>query len=264
MWRKHFKHALFAGIVVALGGCGDGTTGQIAIKLTDAPNPMIQSATVWIRSVYLVGGESEAGPRYTITDQPQTYDLLTLTGGVTALLGDATIPTGDYTQLRLVVDSARVTLVDGATFGDGTSSRTMTTPSGQQTGIKVNFSGPVHVSPGRTVLVVDFDVARNFVFTGPSDAPTGVSFKPVLHASVEDLSGSIAGTVTPANDHAFVYAIVGTDTVTSAFADTTTGAYKLWYLPAATYTVAVKGTTLNASKTVTLAVNQDTTGVNFP
>lgn len=267
MRTMHLRSAIFAALVggvTACSGSDSGTTGQIIVRLTDSPVDNIQSATVWVSSVYLIGGSDSTGTRYTVTTTPQQYDLLTLTDGVTADLGTATIPTGDYTQMRLVVDSARVTLNAGKTFSDGSSSKTLQTPSAQRTGIKVNFSGPVNVTPGQTILVVDFDVARNFVFTGPAASPTGVLFKPVLHASVQDIAGSIAGTVSPASSKARFYAIMNGDTVTSTLADSTTGAYQLWFLPPGSYNVAAVATgfqTQTASTTVGNAEN--VTGVNF-
>lgn len=255
------------GAALSAFACGgsDDTVGQLQVRLTDAPDPRIAAAHVWISEVYVIGGGDEDGPRYTITDEPQDFDLLDLQDGVTALLGDALIPVGEYTQMRLIVDSARVTLAAGYEFSDGSTSKPLTVPSGSQTGIKVNFSGPVNVTPGQTVLVVDFDVSRSFNFQGPRNRPNGVHFKPVLHASVQDVAASIAGTITPANDSgATLYAIIGTDTVQTAAPDTLTGAYVLRYLTPATYTVAVKGKTLDASRTVTIGPAQDTTGVNFP
>ena len=44
---------------------------------------------------------------------------LALQGGVTAALGSAEIPVGTYTQLRLIVDSAQVTLKAPITFTSG-------------------------------------------------------------------------------------------------------------------------------------------------
>lgn len=261
-WRTTFS-ALLAGAAVACGS-DSGTTGQIAVRITDSPVDDIESAVVWISSVYLIGGTETTGNRYTVTATPQQYDLLDLTDGVTAALGTATIPTGDYTQMRLVVDSARVTLKAGKTFSDGSSSKTLQTPSAQRTGIKVNFSGPVHVAPGQTILVVDFDVSRNFVFTGPAANPTGVLFKPVLHATVQDIAGSIAGTVSPASSKARIYGIMSGDTVTSALADSTTGAYQLWFLPPGSYDVAAVATGFQTqSKSTTVGTAQAVTGVDF-
>jgi len=238
---------------------------HVFVRLTDAPSPPLASAQVWISEVYLVGdGEN---PRFTITTGPSTeYDLLDFQDGVTALIGDNTIPAGDYAQLRMIVDSARVTLADGALFSNGTDTSTMKVPSGSQTGIKVVFGGPVHIEPGQTVVVVDFDVSRSFVFQGTSTAPDGVHFKPVLHGVVADEAGSISGTSSPGAARGKLFAIVGTDTVATALADQTTGAYTLMFLPPATYTV-LDSSTVNASKaptqSVTVHVGEDVTGVNF-
>lgn len=151
----------------------------VNLYLTDAPSDQIASAEVWISRAYLVPGG------FTITSTPQQFDLLTLQNGVTALLGSNDIPVGDYAQLRLVVDSARVTLVDGATFADGSSSRTLKVPSGAQSGIKVGFSGRLHVDPAGADIVVDFPVAENFVFQGPDSSPKGVLFTPTLRGTVQ-------------------------------------------------------------------------------
>ncbi len=158
----------------ALAACsGTGPQmGQVSVYLTDSPAPTVATAMVTISRVYLVRGTS----RFTITDVPQMYDLLTLQPPVKVLLGNATIPAGDYEQLRLVVTSAHLTLEGGAGFD-------VKVPSGVQTGIKVNFAGPISL-PLPAEVVVDFDVLQNFVFTGPPTSPTGVLFTPVLHGSV--------------------------------------------------------------------------------
>jgi hypothetical protein len=160
----------------------ESTSPQIApvnLYLTDAPSDQIASAQVWISRAYLSPGG------FTITDTPQEFDLLTLQNGVTALVGSDLIPVGDYAQLRLVVDSARVSLVAGATFADGSSSRTLKVPSGAQSGIKVVFAGRVHIDPAGADIVVDFPVGENFVFQGPASSPHGVLFTPTLRGTVQ-------------------------------------------------------------------------------
>ncbi len=254
--------------VLALGAC-NGSVGpqmsQVSVRLTDAPNAQISSAAAWISVVYLVGGDGTA--RDTITTGPSTkYDLLALQGGVTALLGQKTIQAGDYVQLRLVVDSAMVLLV-----GEQTP-RVLKVPSGMQTGIKVDFGGPIHIVPGRTDLLVDFNVDRSFVLAGPA-TPVQVLFKPVLHGVVTDQSGSISGLSSPASANGVLFAIdtvsvspVVTDTVAMTLADPNTGAYTLTLLPPGTYTVADSSTVTghNApSQSVVVGPGAHVTGVNF-
>lgn len=173
--------------LVALTAC-EGTGPRyvtVSLRLADDPSAQVATAQVWISRSYLVkAGEDEGEPTFTISDQPQSYDLLTLQNGVTALLGTATIPVGDYAQLRLVLDSARVTLAPGVTFDDGSSERMLKVPSGMQSGIKVEFAGPIHLAPGQQTVVVDVPVAENFVFQGPEGGPYGVLFTPTLHGTV--------------------------------------------------------------------------------
>ncbi len=268
--KSVLKVAIGAVALAALAaGCEKSSTaagtGQVSVFLSDATGPGIQSATVWISRVYLIGGADSTGPHFTIDSTPTMYDLLTLQNGVTAALGTATIPVGSYEQLRFIVDSAQVTLAPGEHFADGSSTKSLTVPSGMQTGIKVNFATPVQVTPGQTILVADFSVSQSFVFTGPATAPTGVLFKPVIHAVVQDQAASISGTVAKANLPAKVYAIFQTNSDTLGIATPdTTGAYAIRFLTPGTYTVTAVGAGLNASKTLTLRAAEDTTGVNFP
>ena len=261
--------------LAAMIGCSDSTgnaaTGTVTIRLTDAPIDNVQSATIWVSKVYLVGSATDETSRVTISEAKAEYNLLALQNGVTASLGSAEIPVGTYGQLRLVVDSAKIVLKAPLTFADGTSQRTLVVPSGEQSGLKVNFALPVQVTAGQTVLVADFDVSRSFVLMGPRSAPTGAHFKPVIHSTVQNVAASIAGTVTPASSNAGLAAVsVATgDTVATALADVTTGAYKIWYLPPGTYTVLAKGTavasTFEALKAnVVVGASQNLTGVNLP
>jgi hypothetical protein len=262
---KGWPLALTAGLL-ACEGAGPSMS-HVFVRLADAPSPALASAQVWISKVYLIGQDGTS--RYTITETPAEYDLLTLQDGVTALLGDLLIPAGDYQQLRMIVDSARVTLAS-TTFSNGTDTATMKVPSGPQTGLKVNFGGPVHIAPGQTILVVDFDVLLSFVFLGPPDAPDGVLFKPVLHGVVADQAGSISGTSNPAAANGVIVATIngGADTIGTAVADPGTGAYAILFLPPATYEVSDSATatgfaTTPQHQTVILAPGEHRTGVDF-
>jgi hypothetical protein len=243
---------------------GPSSQGTVTVRLTDAPADDFQSATVYISQVTLIGSGTSASGEV-ISDTHASFDLLTLQNGVTATLGSASVPTGSYSQIRLVVDSARVVLAGGRTFADGSNTAVLQIPSGQQTGIKLNFGPPVEVTEGETVLVVDFDVSQSFVFQGPKSSPNGVLFKPVLHAVAADVAASISGTVLPALAGATVYAIAGTDTVATAFANTTTGAYTLRFLPPGSYVVAADATgfAVALSGTVTVGEAENKTGVNL-
>jgi hypothetical protein len=257
---------LAGGVALACSSDSNGpsTRGVVTVRLADAPADDFQSATVYVSSVTLIGGGTSASGEV-ISDTKASFDLLTLQNGVTATLGSASVPTGTYSQVRLVVDSARVVLAGGRTFANGSSSAVLRIPSGQETGLKVTFGPPVVVTEGETVLVVDFDVSRSFVFQGPRTSPTGVLFKPVLHAVAADVAASISGTVVPALAAATVYAIAGTDTVATAFANSSSGAYTLRFLPPGSYVVAASATgfAVALSGTITVGAAENRTGVNL-
>jgi hypothetical protein len=179
-------------LAVAAAACDETTgpdgTAEVRIQLTDAPSDMIATADVWISRVYLMPADSggEAVELMEAGAPAKKYDLLLLRDGVTAeLTGAAAIEPGMYRQLRLVVDSAVVTLVDGFTFSDGSTSRNLKVPSGSTSGIKVQLEEPIDAAEGEsTTLVVDFDVDQNFKLQGNPNTPAGIHgilFTPVLH-----------------------------------------------------------------------------------
>jgi uncharacterized protein DUF4382 len=180
-----------AGLAAAVVGCHNSDSGagtsQIRVMITDAPADHIDSAMVTISRVYLVPGDddSERVDLMPISEGPKEFDLMVLRDGIEAFLAEKSVAPGTYAQLRLVVESAIVTLVDGVTFDDGTSTRELFVPSGMQSGIKVLLNEPLEAEGGQlTIVVVDFDVDRNFVLHGDPAVPggvTGILFTPTLN-----------------------------------------------------------------------------------
>ena len=156
---------------------------RIQVHLTDAPSDYVESAEVWISRVYLPG--SGGIDLFNDPENPFNVDLLLLRDGIVATLTEpVSIGEGTYNGLRVVVDSAFVTLRDGVTFQDGTSTQVLFVPSGSQTGIKVQLTESIAAEAGvTTVVLVDFDVDQNFVLQGNPDSPGGVQgvlFTPTL------------------------------------------------------------------------------------
>lgn len=247
--------------LLALTGCDSATSGGMGtVRLSLASSgasTMLSAAALTsfgdVTSASVTISHAELMPGHVVIDlgaDEVTFDLLAMEGGVTQLLGTAPA-LGEYEQLRLIVSHASVTL-------DGGDPMPLRVPSGAQTGIKINFGGPIQVGPGATVdLLAVFEVDESFVFQGPPDAPRGVSFKPVIHASTVE-AASIGGQVTvnrPAGAAAIVPVTVaasiaatpaGSVTVDVALADGATTAtvdYVLRFLqPGVTYTVAASAT----------------------
>jgi hypothetical protein len=184
MHRRCLAVSILLGVVVltvGFAGCngsddvmGTGNS-QVRVLLTDAPSDLIASAKVTISRIYLVGEDGVSVDLKPAVEPHVTYELFDLRNGVEAFLADRRVPAANYGQLRLVVEEADVTLVDGVTFEDGTSSRTLHVPSGMRSGIKVQLSTPLEAEAGElTIVVVDFDVDRNFVLQGNPDTPAGL------------------------------------------------------------------------------------------
>ena len=138
--------------LVLITGCSLGTkTGTLELKLTDAPaNFKIESAKVTLSSIEVhranVGGNESSWK--TVVRESQTFDLIELEN-VTTLLGKNDLEVGEYTQVRLFIDSAMVT-VDGIEYN-------LDVPSE-----KLKLTKGFEIIEGETTkLTLDFDVKES-------------------------------------------------------------------------------------------------------
>jgi hypothetical protein len=160
--------AIIVGVLGAsVVSCGESSgTGTLALYLSDAP---LDAENV--TGVYITINEIQ----YNLNDQwitcaefvgPQTYDLLELTGGNFILLGELTLPAGNYTQIRFMLDIAetgshKVNPGCYIEFADN-STEPLFVPSGGETGYKA--IGQFEVPDGGTAEVTaDFDVREAVV-----------------------------------------------------------------------------------------------------
>ncbi|MCA9516226.1 MAG: DUF4382 domain-containing protein [Myxococcales bacterium] len=181
--------------------CSDSTSGstdgqgKVTLKLTDAPGDDIAAAVVTISEVYLVG---DGVPRVTLMNHTVVTDLVSLHNDTELLVGDAIVPNGRYSQLRLVITGAYVQTTSGdiyATAGydqvpaGATVMGNLKTPSWDTSGLKVKLgAGQLAVAGDQHVLVVDFDVAESFqTETGNGDWV----MHPVVTATEIGLTGTI-------------------------------------------------------------------------
>jgi len=269
-------------LALAAAACSDAAgTGEarLTVALTDAPDSLLQSATVEIGKIEIIPA---SGSPITLTASGGSADLLALQNGVTKSLATLSIPAGRYLQLRMVVNSATVTLKSPYTFNDGSRTKSLVVPSGAQTGIKINLDAAdgepgagVDIVPGETILLVDFDVSQNFVVQGAPGTPAGINgylFTPLLRAVVQNVAGSIAGTLSGASvanrtvraDQVDAGVIEELQTKVATAVSDSAGRYTIRFLAPGTYTVSVPGaTTAPASRSVTVGKGQAVTGVDF-
>lgn len=173
-----------AALFLACGGDGGGTA-TINVRLVDGPISGYSHIYLDIQKVE-IGGE---GGWITLGEPKQVFDLLSLTGGVSAtLVNGKTIPAGHYTQMRLVLGSDNTIVLDGETE----TVAELTVPSGMQSGVKLlaNFD----VLPGTTRdVVIDF-VAAHSVQVVQTGASAKYILRPTIHVVTDFLAtGSISG-----------------------------------------------------------------------
>jgi hypothetical protein len=144
--------------------------------------------------------------------RPGIYNLLDFKNGIDTVLGSADLPAGKISQLRLVLGDSNSVIVGGQSFP-------LKTPSGQQSGLKLNINATL---TGGILyrLWIDFDAGRSIVATGNGK----YILKPVIRTYADALGGSIKGNVLPAAAKPEVWAVQGTDTL-MALPDTATGYY---------------------------------------
>ncbi len=187
--------------LVATLACADssGTSmGQLTVRLTDAPFPFSEVASVDVFVTRIDAKKSEPSDDddasntegwTTIATPNASYDLLDLANGVTTNLGQAMLPTGSYRGFRLVLDTDKSTI----TLKDGTTPD-IHWPSAGQSGIKVKLDKPIELDEEGTLMTLDFDVGRSFVLRG-NTIDKGLNFRPVIRAVAQDITGSVIGSV---------------------------------------------------------------------
>ena len=192
--------ALGAAGVAACSDSSGTDTGLLTVRLTDAPFPFSNVASVDIYVVRVdartaeptdaqAADGSDMGGWTTIATPNASFNLLDLAGGRTTNLGAATLATGAYDGFRLVIDPAKssITLKDGST-------PPISFPSAAHSGIKVKLDKPIDLTENGSVMTLDFDVGSSFVMRGNS-AASGFNFKPVVRAVAQDITGSVSGSV---------------------------------------------------------------------
>ncbi|HZX74728.1 MAG TPA: DUF4382 domain-containing protein [Cyclobacteriaceae bacterium] len=202
----------------------NSTPAHLEVRLTDAPGDY-QQVNVDIQDVQVNSGSDEGG--WTSLDVNKgVYDLLKLSNGLDTLLGSVALPAGKISQVRLILGSKNSIKVDDQMID-------LSTPSAQQSGLKLKVNA--ELQEGVTYkLLLDFDAARSIVKAGASGR---YNLKPVIRTILESENGAIKGLISPIESSPAVYAIEGSDTVGTAFADQETGKFLIKGLNAGTYKV---------------------------
>jgi hypothetical protein len=200
--------AAFAAAIslTACGGGGGGIGGTGAsmgtahFSLTDAPTCGYNAVNLTIAKVRVHQSASavdaDDGWSEVVLNPAKRVDLLTLTNGVLEDLGQTALPAGKYTQLRLVLaDNDTAHPLANSVVPTGAAETALTTPSGQQSGIKLNVD--LDVESGKVAdFVLDFDACKSVVKRGNSGQ---YNLKPVISVTpvLSDAGLRVVGYVAP-------------------------------------------------------------------
>ncbi len=160
--------ALCIGVSGLLSGCVQEGTGTLVLQITDAPGDLnITEALVTMSQVRVhyagIDENGTIGEWVTVVNDTQTFDLIALQD-VKELFGTVELNAGWYTQIRLHVDSALVT-IDGIQYDLEIPSKT------------VKLIKPFKIVDDQTTtLTLDFDVQKSVKSTGNNE----YYFKPTI------------------------------------------------------------------------------------
>lgn len=169
MLKKIFITALMALLILAVGCTQKENTGTLVMKITDAPSDLkIEKALITVSEVQVhkaseneVENSTDESGWSTVVIESKTYDLIQIKD-VAVGLGNATLPAGKYTQVRLTLEKAivtingkdydltvptdRVKLTKGFTI-EANKTTTLTLDFNAQESIKVNGKNEYKLNP---------------------------------------------------------------------------------------------------------------------
>jgi len=263
-----------AGLLGACGGGGGGGygssstdmggTGTLRLALTDAPSCGYDAVNVTVQKVRVnqssTAADGDAGWSEVVLNPARRINLLTLGNGVLSELGQAYLPAGRYTLLRLVLaDNGGTTpLANSVVLSSDKSEVALKTPSGQQSGLKTNID--ITIAANQLAdFVLDFDACKSVVVAGNSGQ---YLLKPVVTVIPRFISGA-AGSVdaaTAASGTARV-SLQQAGMVVKATAPDSTGSFLLQPVAPGSYTLVVtaSGRTTMVVTGVVVATNVVTT-----
>ena len=224
---RNLFFALVASFGLFLVGCNDDDNNSnpnghatVELRLTDDP-ANYEEVNIDIQQVVfkINNGDDIVFP----LENPGIFNLLELNNGIDVLLGEALLPVGDISQIRLILGENNSIKVDGTVHP-------LDTPSAQQSGLKIN----VHytLEPNMVYKIwLDFDAGKSIVERGNGT----YGLKPVIKAYTDLTNGMIEGTVLPIEALTTVYAMQNeVDTVATAIPNPD-GYFKFTGMPEGAY-----------------------------
>ncbi|HEY1091754.1 MAG TPA: DUF4382 domain-containing protein [Burkholderiaceae bacterium] len=300
--RRHCWMAIVMGLLLAAcGGGGEGSStstsgpvvtptipapapapppspassGTLRLALTDAPSCGYDKVNVTIQKIRVhasgSASDSDAGWSEIAPASAVRVDLLTLMNGTLSELGQTALPTGKYTQMRLLLaaNGASAPWANSVVVTGGTETA-LTIPSAVQSGLKMNVD--IDVAANQVAdFVLDFDACRSVRKLGNAG---GFLLQPVITVlpRLSDTGSRVIG---------YVSADVASTTLVSAQVNgvpikstqpDVSGKFTLTPLPTGTYDVVIQAadratatvTGVPVSATSITSINASTSPISPP
>lgn len=247
MKKKQLIYSLPIVCMAWLTGCtsnnNENTTTRLTVALTDSPGDYDQ-VNVDVQSVQVHTSSSSDSVKGWVTldsSNVGVVNLLDYTNGGELTLFDGNFPTGNISQVRLVLGTNNTVKVNNTSYN-------LTTPSAQQSGLKLNVN--TDLLAGVTYkFTLDFDASKSVVETGNSH----YILKPVIKVVTDATSGAISGIVNPASENVALLVMSGSDTVSTSYAPAGTAQYLVPGVPAGTYNLIFDPGTASTYQSDTLS-----------
>ena len=226
-----------------IGGTGSNDMGTLHVVMTDAPACGYDAVNITVDRVRVHQSSSavdgDTGWSEIVLSPARRINLLSLANGALEDLGQTALPAGTYTQLRLVLaanDAAHP--LANSVVPSGGSQTALTTPSAQQSGIKLNVN--IDVAADKVAdVALDFDACKSVVKRGASGQ---YNLKPVIAVTplLSDAGLRVVGYVDPliALGSTTISLQSGGVPVKSTVPDAT-GQFTLYPVPTGTYDLVV-------------------------
>lgn len=176
------------------------TKGTLTLSITDAPIDMTDITGVYLTISEIQAHTNTSGKDWITFEEfegPQTFNILELTDGESALLGSFVLAPVHYTQLRFFIDaeiedsvmkkSSPISSGCYIEFSDG-STKPLFVPSASTSGWKAvgAFNVPIN---GDVAITADFDARKSVMERGANS----YILKPTIRIIVDDQAGKITG-----------------------------------------------------------------------
>lgn len=261
-WKRILAPGLALAIAAATTGChvdwltdrADAGSATLDLAITDAPIDRAAAVELRITGVHLVPASGE--PEQFDFDTPLTVEMLRLQGSNSEpLLSGETVPAGEYTAIRLLIDAEPATDDSLIEFLDGTIFSLALPESAD--GVAEHGERFTLEAGEKHAFTLDFDLRRSL--RPPADDGNDYRLEPVTRLVDDDTAGHAEGTVDAAlvsDSECFpaVYAYSGrdvepgelgsaTEPVNTALVEPAAGqldsVFFLGFLPEGDYTMAL-------------------------